>query len=67
MIQFLDRLNACSKLVINYHYKKWEARGKEVMIVNNNQILRIQAEFKTQLGLIVDQPKQGAGTSNDSN
>lgn len=49
-------------------FKKWQARGEE-----NKQMLKvrkqeIQKQFKLQMGLIIDQPKQGgAGNSNDGN
>lgn len=46
--------------------EKWQARGEDKIIVKG-QKSKIQAEFRSRLGIIVDQPKQGAGTSNDGN
>lgn len=46
--------------------QKWQARGKELQgkVAENKKI--IQERFKS-VGLIVDQPKPGFGTSNDGN
>lgn len=48
-------------------FKKWQAQGVELQ--NELKINRkiVQNRFKTEMGLIVDQPKQRSGTSNDGN
>jgi len=47
--------------------KKWQARGGEEKrkVLENKK--RIQEKFKSKLGLLVDIPKCGYGTSNDGN
>src|SRR5205814_6828983 len=56
-------LHLSYKLVI----KEWQARGegKKAKVSENKR--KIQAEFKSKLGLIVDKPKPGYGSSNDGN
>lgn len=47
--------------------KKWQVREeKEKEIVTQNK-MRIQKEFRSRCGLIVDKPKPGFGNSNDGN
>lgn len=56
-------------LAFKLNVKKWrvlDSKIKEV-IKTNNITSRIQQEFKSQLGLIVDKPKPGFGSSNDGN
>jgi len=47
--------------------KKWQVRGEKnkELFVNNKK--RIQEEFKSRLGLIIDKTKPGYGTTNDGN
>ncbi|CAI6375633.1 unnamed protein product [Macrosiphum euphorbiae] len=47
-------------------FKKWQARGSDKEIVAETK-KKIQIEFKTKLGLIVDKPKPGFGNTNDGN
>lgn len=47
-------------------FKKWQAKGENKEIFENTK-KRIQNEFKSKLGLIIDKPKQGYGSSNDGN
>ncbi|XP_055839998.1 uncharacterized protein LOC129907699 [Episyrphus balteatus] len=44
----------------------WRVSKENKFIVEENKI-RIQAEFKSQMSLIVDKPKPGFGNSNDGN
>lgn len=46
---------------------KWRVNRPEDRIKVEETKKRIQTNFKTQLGLIVDQPKPGYGNSNDGN
>ncbi|CAH1114773.1 unnamed protein product [Psylliodes chrysocephalus] len=47
--------------------KCWQARGDENKRIVEKNKKRIQAEFKSKMGLIVDKPKPGYGSSNDGN
>lgn len=47
--------------------KVWQVRGKEFKDIVDNNKKRIQAEFKAKMGLIVDKPKPGYGSTNDGN
>lgn len=49
-----------------YFLGKWQARGEDKQIVANEK-KRIQKEFWEKLGLHVDKPRQGGGTSTDGN
>lgn len=55
-------LKVCYRLPL----QKWQARGED-KIITKDQKMRVQAGFRSHLGIIVDQTKQGAGTSNDGN
>lgn len=46
---------------------KWQARGEDdkKMVAENKKI--IQEKFKLQMGLVVDHPKPGYGSTNDGN
>ena len=46
--------------------KKWQIRTNERPLVEERK-KQIQQEFKQRLGLLVDMPKQGSGTTNDGN
>ncbi|XP_030755994.1 uncharacterized protein LOC115882218 [Sitophilus oryzae] len=47
--------------------KTWQIRGNENKEIVENNKKRIQAEFKSKLGLLVDKPKPGYGSTNDGN
>lgn len=47
--------------------KKWQARGTEDKKLVETRKRTIQSQLKSQLGLIVDKPKPGYGSSNDGN
>lgn len=47
--------------------KKWQARSADDKKHVEEQKKRIQQEFKTRLGLVVDKPRQSYGNSNDGN
>jgi hypothetical protein len=49
-------------------FKKWQVRQPEERELFANRKKRVQEDFKTQLGLLVDHVKPGgSGTSNDGN
>jgi hypothetical protein len=48
-------------------FKKWQVRGEEYKKIFECTKKQVQENFKTRLGLIVDKPKPGYGTSNDGN
>lgn len=47
--------------------KKWQSRSEQDKTVVLETKKKIQAEFKNKMGLIVDKPKPGFGSSNDGN
>ncbi|CAH0560538.1 unnamed protein product [Brassicogethes aeneus] len=47
--------------------KCWSARTEEHKLIKNKEKQRIQEEFRTQTGLLIDMPKQGSGNTNDGN
>lgn len=47
--------------------KKWQARGDNEKQIVESRKKEIQKEFRLKLGLLVDQPKQGYGSTNDGN
>ena len=47
--------------------KKWQARSAEDKQIVQDSKKRIQEQFYLRLGLIVDKPKPGFGSSNDGN
>jgi len=47
--------------------KSWQVKGPENKKIFEEEKLRIQNEFKAKLGLAIDKPKQGFGSSNDGN
>ena len=62
----------CLEYVLHVSYrlqfKKWQVRGDQLKEQFSNEKKRIQLSLKKEIGLIVDQPKQGgSGTSNDGN
>nr|XP_046477788.1 uncharacterized protein LOC124216824 isoform X1 [Neodiprion pinetum]XP_046477789.1 uncharacterized protein LOC124216824 isoform X1 [Neodiprion pinetum]XP_046477790.1 uncharacterized protein LOC124216824 isoform X1 [Neodiprion pinetum] len=61
----------CFEFLLHLSYEleilKWQARSKEEKESVAKRKRIIQAAFKTELGLNVDKPKAGSGTSNDGN
>lgn len=57
----------CLHLSYKLDIKKWQARSERDKQIVNKRKADTQKAFKEQLGLIVDQPKQGFGSSNDGN
>lgn len=47
--------------------KKWQARSQEDKNIVETRKKEIQKEFKQKLGLLVDKPKPGYGSTNDGN
>lgn len=47
--------------------KCWQVRTKENKLIFEETKKRIQSEFKKQMGLTVDKPKPGFGSTNDGN
>lgn len=47
--------------------KTWQVKGTENKKIIEENKKRIQAEFKSKIGLIIDKPKPGYGSSNDGN
>lgn len=62
-IRFLE---CCLHIAYRLPFKKWRASG-EFKELKEQTKRRIQSEFKKQLGLNIDKPKQGYGSSNDGN
>ena len=58
-------------LILNIAYHSafclWQARTAEEKRLVEETKLRIQKEFREEMGLIIDVPKHGAGNSNDEN
>lgn len=54
------------KISYRLQIQKWQARGDDKNVIKQEKN-RIQAAFRSRLGIIVDQTKQGAGTTNDGN
>lgn len=57
----------CLHLSYKLDIKKWQARTAEEKTIVKNRKKATQESFKKNLGLIVDQPKPGFGSSNDGN
>lgn len=57
----------CLHLSYKLTTQKWQAREEEVKKIVKVRKEDIQTQFKTTLGLIVDRPKPGYGSSNDGN
>lgn len=47
--------------------KQWQARGQENKVIVADTKKQIQERFKSEIGLTVDKPKPGFGSSNDGN
>lgn len=48
-------------------FKKWAAKSSNEKEVLKSTKFKIQSQLKEKLGILVDMPKQGSGTSNDGN
>lgn len=57
----------CIHLSYKLDLKKWQARGAHDKEIVNKRKADTQLAFRQQMGLIVDQPKQGFGSTNDGN
>ena len=61
----------CFEYLLHVAYKieikQWQARGKAVQEKIKIRKKELAAQFYTTMGLVVDQPKQGGGNSNDGN
>jgi len=57
----------CLHLSYKLDIKKWQTRNKEEKQMIENRKAMIQKGFRLQLGLIVDRPKPGFGSTNDGN
>ncbi|KAF2890599.1 hypothetical protein ILUMI_15574 [Ignelater luminosus] len=47
--------------------QSWQVRGPEKKALFEDRKKHIQAEFKAQMGLVVDKPKPGYESTNDGN
>ena len=47
--------------------QKWQARGDDEKKIVGSRKKEIQKEFRLKLGLLVDHPKEGYGSTNDGN
>lgn len=56
-------LHICYKL----NLKSWQAKGTQAKAEIEERKAEIQKKFKLELGLIVDRPKPGFGSTNDGN
>ena len=67
-IRFMEWfLHLAYKDIENEDGKKWQARSAEMKAKVAARKLEIQDQFKKELGLRIDIPKGGAGTTNDGN
>lgn len=61
----------CYEYLLHIAYKleikQWQARGENAKANVKERKTKIATEFYNKLGLVVDQPKQGGGNSNDGN
>lgn len=48
-------------------FQTWQAKGEEHKIILEDTKRKIQTSFKSRMGLIVDKPKPGYGSTNDGN
>lgn len=57
----------CLHVAYKLEIKKWQARSPNDKEIVKNRKAIIQKGFRIRMGLIVDQPKPGFGSSNDGN
>lgn len=61
----------CYEYLLHIAYKlelqQWQARGEEAKARVKERKSKITTRFYKEMGLVVDQPKQGGGNSNDGN
>lgn len=68
IIVFIRRfLEAVLHISYRLEVKKWACRTPESKAICAAKKAKIQEAFKTKMGLLVDQVKQGFGTTNDGN
>ncbi|CAH0556507.1 unnamed protein product [Brassicogethes aeneus] len=62
-------LKVLDLILVSYklNYKQWQLRGKEQQEEFKIRKQEIQKRFKNEMGLDVDKPKPGFGSSNDGN
>lgn len=63
-IRFMEALLHISYKIEN---ESWQARGAEEKLAVKNRKEFLQNELRSQLGILVDFPKQGGGNTNDGN
>lgn len=70
-ISVLHAYLRCYEYLLHISYKmdnkEWQARSQEAKESVKNRKKAIASQFYTEMGLVVDQPKQGGGNSNDGN
>lgn len=70
-ISVLHSYLRCYEYLLHISYKmdlqKWQARGNEAKESMKKRKIEITERFYKEMGLVVDQPKQGGGNSNDGN
>lgn len=63
-IRFMEALLHVSYKIEN---ESWQARGSEEKLAVKNRKELLQNELRSELGILVDFPKQGGGNTNDGN
>lgn len=63
---WIRMMECCLHLSYKLSIKNWQARKEDKKIVEEEK-KKVQQGFRERLGLIVDQPKQSYGSSNDGN
>lgn len=51
----------------NLSFKKWSATTEVMKSEKKSKKIYVQDRFRSELGLIIDKPRQGSGNSNDGN
>lgn len=63
---WIRMMECCLHLSYKLSIKKWQARNDDKKIIDKDKRM-VQQGFRERLGINVDQPKQGYGSSNDGN
>lgn len=63
----INTFECCLHIGYRQNIKTWQVRGAEKQAVLDAEKKRIQSEFKSKMGLLVDVPKSGFATTNDGN
>lgn len=70
-ISVLHAYLRCYEYLLHISYKmdnkEWQARSQEAKESVKNRKKAITSQFYSEMGLVVDHPKQGGGNSNDGN